>query len=73
MVCACVALGHDLALVDPDLDADATEGRLGLAGAVINVGAKSVKRDTAVGVHLRTTHFCTAEATGNLNLHALGA
>jgi hypothetical protein len=32
-------LGHDLALVDPDLDADPAEGGLGLGEAVVDVGA----------------------------------
>src|ERR671922_157535 len=39
-----VALGHDLALVYPALDADAPEGRARLVEAVVDVGAQRVQR-----------------------------
>src|SRR5207245_8424454 len=47
------ALGHDLALVDPDLDADPAEGRPRLDEAVIDVRADRVERDAALGGHHR--------------------
>src|SRR5207302_7214142 len=67
------ALGHDLALVDPDLDADAAEGRLRLCEAVVDVGADRVQRHAALGVALRTAHLGAAEATAALHPHALRA
>src|SRR5262249_53918512 len=70
---ALVAFRHDLALVDPDLDADAAEGRLRLALAVVDVGADRVQRDTALGVALDAAHLAAAEATGAADLHAVGA
>src|SRR5207245_787205 len=42
---ALVALRHDLALVDPDLDADAAEGGLRLDEAEVDVRADRVQRD----------------------------
>ena len=48
-----VALGHDLALVDPDLHADAAVGRLRLGEAVVDVRAQRVQRDAALRVLLR--------------------
>ena len=47
-----VALGHDLALVDPALHADAAERRLGLEEAVVDVGAQRVQRDATLAVEL---------------------
>src|SRR4051812_15956091 len=46
------ALRHDLALVDPDLDADPAVRRLRLGEAVVDVGADRVQRDPALGVAL---------------------
>ena len=68
-----VALGHDLALVDPALDADAPEGRAGLVEAVVDVGAQRVQRHAAVRVALGARHLRAAQATRDLDLHALGA
>ncbi len=68
-----VALGHDLALIDPALDADAAERRAGLVEAVIDVGTKRVQRDATIRVALGARHFSAAETTGDLNLDALGA
>ena len=68
-----VALGHDLALVDPALHADAAERRLGLEEAVVDVGAQRVQRDAAVGVALGAGHLGAAEAAADLDLAALGA
>ena len=56
-----VTLGHDLALVDPDLHADDAEGRLRLGLAVVDVRADRVQRDTSLGVHLAAAHLATAE------------
>src|SRR6185312_10070267 len=64
--------GH-VALVDPDLDADAAERGLGLEEAVVDVRAQGVQGHTAFAVELRTAHFSAAEATGALDTDALGA
>src|SRR4029078_8883350 len=68
-----VALGPDLALVDPALDADAAEGRARLVEAVVDVRAHGVQRDAAVGVGLGARHLGAAQASGDLHLAALGA
>src|SRR5262249_11878723 len=44
----CIARIHDVTAVDPNLDADDAEGRVGLGEAVIDVGAQCVQRQTAV-------------------------
>src|SRR5206468_7388048 len=54
---AAVALGHDLALVDPDLDADAAEGELRLDEPVVDVRANRVQRYTPFGVGLGAAHL----------------
>ena len=68
-----VAGGHDLALVDPALHADAAERRTGLVEAVVDVGAQRVQRHAAVGVGLRAGHLGAAQAAADLDLAALGA
>jgi len=68
-----VALRHDLALVDPDLDADPARGRLGLDEAVVDVRANRVQRDAALGVALRAAHLRAAEAAAALDADALRA
>ena len=70
---ALVALRHDLALVDPDLDADPAERRLRLAGAVVDVRADRVQRDAALRVALDAAHLAAAETAAALDLHAVGA
>src|SRR6478735_1873224 len=70
---AAVALGHDLALVDPDLDADASGRGPSLHEAVVDVGADRVQRHAALGVLLRAAHLRAAEAARALHLHACGA
>src|SRR5262249_16180585 len=67
------ALRHDLALVDPDLDADAAEGRLGLGEPVVDVSADRVQRDAALRVALGAAHLGTAEAAAAHDLDAGGA
>src|SRR5439155_9681073 len=71
-VLTAVALGHDLALVDPALDADAAERRSRLVEAVVDVGAQRVERDAAVGVTLGARHLGAAQPARDLDLHALG-
>ena len=68
-----VALGHDLALVDPALDADPAGRGPRLDEAVVDVGAQRVQRDAAVGVALGARHLGAAEAAGDLDLDALRA
>src|SRR5439155_4343348 len=67
-----VALGHDLALVHPALDADAPERRARLVEAVVDVGAQRVQRHAAVRVGLGARHLRAAQAPADLDLAALG-
>src|SRR5215216_1075104 len=67
------ALGHDLALVDPDLDADPAVGRLRLDEAVVDVGADRVQRDAALGVGLGATHLAAAQPARARDLDAVRA
>ena len=62
-----------LALVDPDFDADAAEGRERFDVRVVDVGAQRVQRHLAVVVALGTRDFRAAEAAGDLHLHAARA
>ncbi len=66
-----VALGHDLALVDPDLDADDPEGRLRLRLAVVDVRADRVQRNATLGVHLAPAHLTAAESAACGDLDSL--
>src|SRR5437868_3570217 len=66
---AFVALRHDLALVDPDLHADAAVRRLRFHEAVVDIRANGVKRDAALAVGLPPAHLAAAEAAGALDLH----
>ena len=68
-----IALGHDLALVDPALHADSAGGRPRLDEAVVDVGAERVERHAAVRVALGAGHLGAAQAAGDLDLHALRA
>src|ERR687893_803392 len=61
----------DVTLVDPDLHADAAEGRAGLVDAVVDVRAQRVQRHTALAVELRPAHLRAAEAPGALHPDAL--
>src|SRR4029077_7801013 len=65
--------GHDLALVDPDLDADPAGLRLSFREAVIDVRAQGVQGNGALGVLLGAQLLRAAEATAATNAHALGA
>src|SRR3954469_18071844 len=61
----------ELTLVDPHLDADAPERRLGLEEAVVDVGTQRVQRDAAIAVVLGAGHLGTAETTAALHADAL--
>src|SRR5690606_27499171 len=63
----------DVALVDPDLHADAAEGGPGLVEAVVDVRAERVQRHATLAVELRPAHLRAAETAGDLDPHALGA
>src|SRR4029077_17769091 len=65
-------VGQDVALVDPDLDADAAEGSLGLAEAVVDVRPQGVQRPPPLPVELPAGHLGAAQATGALDTDALG-
>src|SRR5690606_27560035 len=64
---------QDVALVDPDLDADTTICGLSFTEAVINVCTQSVQRNTAFTIKLTTSHFRTAKTTSTLNTDAQSA
>src|SRR4051812_13020385 len=66
-------VGQDLALVDPDLHADAPERGAGLGVAVVDVGPQRVQRDAALAVPLLAAHLGAAEATAALHPDAEGA
>ena len=66
-------LVRDVALVDPDLHADAAEGGLGLVEAVVDVRAERVQRHTTLAVELGAAHLGAAEAAGDLDADTLGA
>src|SRR5436305_1995432 len=57
-----VALRHDLALVDPALDADPAKRGCGLVESVIDVGPERVQRHASVGVTLGPRHLGAAQA-----------
>src|SRR3954470_13688341 len=66
-------VGKDLALVDPLLHADATEGGARLRLAVVDVGAQRVQRHATFAVPLLARHLGAAEASGALHADALCA
>src|SRR5581483_9081722 len=70
---ALVPLGHDLALVDPDLDADPAERRLRLGQPVVDVGADRVQRHAPLRVGLGPAHLAAAEPAAADHLDAVGA
>src|SRR5690606_22754394 len=65
-------LGH-VALVDPDLDADAAEGRAGLVEPVVDVRAQRVQGHATLAVELAAAHLGATEAARALDTDALGA
>src|SRR5690606_31800214 len=52
-------------------DADASEGGVGLCGAVVDLGAEGVQRHAALMVTLDAAHLGAAETTCGDNLDAL--
>src|SRR5690606_19857218 len=63
----------DVALVDPDLDADPAERGPGLEEAVVDVGAERVQRHLALAVELRPAHLGAAQTAGALDPDTLRA
>ena len=68
-----LALRHDLALVDPDLDADHAVAGLRLAEAVVDVGAQRMQRHAAFAVPLGARDLDAVQAAGAHDLDALRA
>ena len=64
---------HDVALVDPYLDAYGADRCLCGRLAVIDVSAQRVQRDTTLQVPLAPTHVCATEAAGRLDADSFGA
>src|SRR5205814_5181593 len=62
---------RDEVLVDPDLDPDGAEGRLGGGAAVVDVGAEGVQRDAALAVVFAARHLGTAQAASGVEADAL--
>jgi hypothetical protein len=62
----------DHALVDPNLDADLSEGSRGLGEAIVDIRAQGVEGDAAVLVLLGAGHVRAAQAAGDAHLAALG-
>jgi hypothetical protein len=61
---------EDVALVDPDLDADTTERRVCVHLCVVNVCAQGVQRNPALALIGDTSDFGTAQTTRTLHLDA---
>src|SRR5262249_22938599 len=57
-----------LALVQPDLDADLTVGRVGLREAVVDVGAQRLQRQLTVQVPLRACDLGSVQPPGDPDL-----
>src|SRR3954471_3691218 len=60
-----------VALVAPDLHADAAEGGAGLVDAVVDVRAERVQRHPALAVELRPAHLGAPQTSGALRPDAL--
>src|SRR5689334_11188938 len=63
----------DLALVDPDLDAQRAVGREGRGRAVVDVRLQRRERHAAFALLGLARHLGVAQAAVELDLHALGA
>src|SRR5204863_5153934 len=63
----------DVALVDPHIHPDASEGGAGLAEAVVDVGPKGVEGYPAFAIPLAASHLGAAQAAGALHPDALGS
>ena len=68
-----IGSGRDVAAVDPDLDADAAVGGVGVDLAVADVRAERPQRDAPFLVPLAAAHLGAAEAARDGDLDALGA
>src|SRR5262249_5523741 len=66
-------VGQDVALVDPDLHADASERGTGLGLAVVDVGPQGVQRHPALAVPLLAAHLGAAEPAAALHADPLRA
>src|SRR5690625_1216690 len=62
-----------VALVDPALHSDPTEGGAGLEEPEVHVGAQRVQRHSPFAVELGTAHLRPAEPAGDLDPDTLGA
>src|SRR6185436_20132598 len=62
-----LAARDSVALVDPDLHADAAEGRTRLEEAVLDVGPQRVQRHPALTVELRAAHLGAAQTARDLH------
>jgi len=60
-------------MVDPRFDADHAVCRVGLGGAVVDLGAQCMARHLPIADGVDPAHFTAAQAPGNLNHDALGA
>src|SRR5688572_20018394 len=65
-------VGHDVAAIDPDLDANAAVGGLGLTEAVVDLGAKGVQGNPALAVPLGAAHLGAAQPAAALHADAQG-
>src|ERR1700722_6136417 len=70
---AALLLLVDVAAVDPGLDADDAVGGVRLGETVVDVGARRVKRQTALEVPLRAGDLVSVETAGDADLDALAA
>ena len=64
---------QDLALVDPDFNADLTVGRVSLREAVVDVCAKRLQRDSSLMILLASCDLGTAETSADHNLDKISA
>src|SRR5512141_1612688 len=63
---------QDLALENPDLDADDSVGSASLGEPEIHIGAQRVQRHSTLAIGLDPTHLCAAEPPGTADARALG-
>src|SRR5207302_9340907 len=63
--------GCDEVLVEPGLDPDGAEGRLGGGPAEVDVGAEGVERDAALAVVFAARHLGAAQAASGVEADAL--
>src|SRR3974377_2471966 len=63
-------VGHDLALEDPDLDADHAISGASKGGAVIDIGAQRVQRHAPLAIPLHARNLRPAESTAAIDADA---